>query len=74
MKDLSGLEPVSENSTGIGRGGISLGSMAVKLAEENIDDIKSKTRAAYRHGRSCNNGCKVPKEKGDMHSMLLVEL
>ena len=29
------------NSTGIGRGGISLGSMAVKLAEENIDDIKS---------------------------------
>ena len=30
------------NSTGIGRGGISLGSMAVKLAEENVDDIKSK--------------------------------
>ena len=29
------------NSTGIGSGGISLGSMAVKLAEENVDDIKS---------------------------------
>ena len=30
------------NSTGISRGGISVGSMAVKLAEENIDDLKSK--------------------------------
>ena len=30
------------NSSGIGRGGISVGSMAVKLAEENIDDLKSK--------------------------------
>jgi len=30
------------NSTGISRGGISVGSMAVKLAEENIDDMKSK--------------------------------
>lgn len=30
------------NSTGIGQGGISVGSMAVKLAEENIDDLKSK--------------------------------
>ncbi len=30
------------NSTGIGKGGVSLGSMAVKLAEENIDDLKSK--------------------------------
>ena len=30
------------NSTGIGRGGISVGSMAVRLAEENIDDMKSK--------------------------------
>lgn len=30
------------NSTGIGRGGISIGSMAVKIAEENIDDMKSK--------------------------------
>ena len=30
------------NSTGISKGGISLGSMAVKLAEENIDDLKSK--------------------------------
>ncbi len=30
------------NSTGIGRGGTSVGSMAVKLAEKNIDDMKSK--------------------------------
>lgn len=30
------------NSTGISKGGISVGSMAVKLAEESIDDIKSK--------------------------------
>ena len=30
------------NSTGIGRGGVSVGSMAVRLAEENIDDLKSK--------------------------------
>ena len=30
------------NSSGIGAGGISVGSMAVKLAEENIDDVKQK--------------------------------
>ncbi len=30
------------NSTGISKGGVSVGSMAVKLAEENIDDLKSK--------------------------------
>ena len=30
------------NSTGISRGGVSVGSMAVKLAEENVDDMKSK--------------------------------
>ncbi|MBI3842338.1 MAG: glutamyl-tRNA reductase [Thaumarchaeota archaeon] len=30
------------NATGINRGSISIGSMAVKLAEENIDDLKSK--------------------------------
>jgi len=30
------------NSTGIGRGGISVGSMAVKLAEENIDNMKTR--------------------------------
>ncbi|NIP62041.1 MAG: glutamyl-tRNA reductase [Nitrosopumilaceae archaeon] len=30
------------NSTGISKGGVSVGSMAVKLAEENIDDMKSK--------------------------------
>ena len=30
------------NSTGISRGSISIGSMAVKLAEENVDDMKLK--------------------------------
>ncbi|MFQ5440726.1 MAG: glutamyl-tRNA reductase [Nitrosopumilaceae archaeon] len=30
------------NSSGIGQGGISVGSMAVKLAEENIDELKLK--------------------------------
>lgn len=30
------------NTTGIGRGGISVGSMAVKLAEENIDNMKTR--------------------------------
>jgi glutamyl-tRNA reductase len=30
------------NSTGINRGGISVGSIAVKLAEENIDELKLK--------------------------------
>ena len=30
------------NTTGINKGGISVGSMAVKLAEENIDNLKSK--------------------------------
>ena len=30
------------SSTGISKGGVSVGSMAVKLAEENIDELKSK--------------------------------
>jgi len=30
------------NSSGIGKGGISVGSMAVKLVEENIDELKTK--------------------------------
>ncbi|MDF2422145.1 MAG: glutamyl-tRNA reductase [Nitrosopumilus sp.] len=30
------------NSSGIGAGGISVGSMAVKLAEENVDELKTK--------------------------------
>jgi len=30
------------SSTGINQGGVSIGSMAVKLAEENVDDLKSK--------------------------------
>lgn len=30
------------NSTGIGKGGVSVGSMAVKLAEENVDNMKQR--------------------------------
>ncbi len=30
------------NSTGISKGGVSIGSIAVKLAEENVDELKSK--------------------------------
>ena len=30
------------NTTGIGQGGVSVGSMALKLAEENIDDLRAK--------------------------------
>ncbi len=31
------------NATEISRGGVSVGSMAVRLAEENVDDLRSKT-------------------------------
>jgi len=34
------------NATGINQGSVSIGSMAVKLAEENIDDLKSTGEAA----------------------------
>jgi len=52
------------NSTGIGRGGISLGSMAVKLAEENIDDIKSKHVLLIGTGEAATMVAKSLKKRG----------
>jgi len=51
-------------STGIGRGGISLGSMAVKLAEENIDDIKSKHVLLIGTGEAATMVAKSLKKRG----------
>jgi len=52
------------NSTGIGRGGISLGSMAVKLAEENIDDFKSKHVLLIGTGEAATMVAKSLKKRG----------
>ena len=52
------------NSTGIGRGGISLGSMAVKLAEENVDDIKSKNVLLIGTGEAATMVAKSLKKRG----------
>ncbi|KFM14895.1 Glutamyl-tRNA reductase protein [Marine Group I thaumarchaeote SCGC AAA799-O18] len=52
------------NSTGIGRGGISLGSMAVKLAEENIDNIKSKHVLLIGTGEAATMVAKSLKKRG----------
>jgi len=52
------------NSTGIGSGGISLGSMAVKLAEENIDDIKSKHVLLIGTGEAATLVAKSLKKRG----------
>ena len=52
------------NSTGIGRGGISLGSMAVKLAEENVDDIKSKHVLLIGTGEAATMVAKPLKKRG----------
>ena len=52
------------NSTGIGMGGISLGSMAVKLAEENVDDIKSKHVLLIGTGEAATMVAKSLKKRG----------
>jgi len=52
------------NSTGIGTGGISLGSMAVKLAEENVDDIKSKHVLLIGTGEAATLVAKSLKKRG----------
>ena len=52
------------NSTGIGSGGISLGSMAVKLAEENVDDIKSKHVLLIGTGEAATLVAKSLKKRG----------
>ena len=52
------------NSTGISRGGLSIGSMAVKLAEENIDDLKSKQILLIGTGESATLVAKSLKKRG----------
>jgi len=51
------------NSTGISRGGISVGSMAVKLAEENVDDLKTKRMLLIGTGESATLVAKSLKKR-----------
>jgi glutamyl-tRNA reductase len=51
------------NSTGISKGGISVGSMAVKLAEENVDDLKSKRILLIGTGESATLVAKSLKKR-----------
>ncbi len=51
------------NSTGISRGGISVGSMAVKLAEENVDDLKTKRILLIGTGESASLVAKSLKKR-----------
>jgi len=51
------------NSTGISKGGISVGSMAVKLAEENIDNLKSKRILLIGTGESATLVAKSLKKR-----------
>ncbi len=52
------------NTTGINRGSISIGSMAVKLAEENIDDLKSKHILLIGTGEAASLVAKSLKKRG----------
>ena len=52
------------NSTGISKGGISIGSMAVKLAEENVDNLKSKQILLIGTGESATLVAKSLKKRG----------
>ncbi len=52
------------NATGISKGGISLGSMAVKLAEENVDDIKSKNVLLIGTGEAATMVAKSLNKRG----------
>ena len=52
------------NSTGISKGGISLGSMAVKLAEENVDDMKSKNVLLIGTGEAATMVAKSLNKRG----------
>ena len=51
------------NSTGISKGGISVGSMAVKLAEENVDELKSKQILLIGTGESATLVAKSLKKR-----------
>lgn len=52
------------NTTGISRGSISIGSMAVKLAEENIDELKSKRILLIGTGEAASLVAKSLKKRG----------
>lgn len=52
------------NSTGISKGSISVGSMAVKLAEENIDDLKSKKVLLIGTGEAATMVAKSLNKRG----------
>ena len=51
------------NSTGISKGGISVGSMAVKLAEENVDELKTKRILLIGTGESATLVAKSLKKR-----------
>ena len=52
------------HATGISKGSISIGSMAVKLAEENIDDLKSKNILLIGTGEAASLVAKSLKKRG----------
>lgn len=52
------------NSTGINKGTISVGSMAVKLAEENIDELKSKKILLIGTGEAATLVAKSLQKRG----------
>jgi len=57
------------NSTGISKGSISVGSMAVKLAEENVDDMKSKQILLIGTGEAAALVAKSLKRRGYVFSV-----
>ncbi len=52
------------HATGINKGSISIGSMAVKLAEENIDDLKTKKILLIGTGEAASLVAKSLKKRG----------
>ncbi len=52
------------NSSGIGKGGVSVGSMAVKLAEENIDRLKTKKTLMIGTGEASTLVAKSLQRRG----------
>jgi len=52
------------NSTGISKGSVSIGSMAVKLAEENVDDMKLKQILLIGTGEAATLVAKSLKKRG----------
>ena len=57
------------NSTGISRGSISIGSMAVKLAEENVDDMKLKQILLIGTGEAAALVAKSLRKRGYIFSI-----